>query len=78
MAHVDPRVGRSFNLVIAVLAWAVYNSCTSIVQTLIAEGTLGVTLGILVIHGTVAVMVVLLFYRRLSIFRLFEGWRKPR
>jgi lipopolysaccharide export system permease protein len=78
MAHVDPRVGRSFNLVIAVLAWAVYNSCTSIVQTLIAEGTLGVTLGILVIHGSVAVMVVLLFYRRLSIFRLFEGWRKPR
>lgn len=78
LAHVDPRVGRSVNLIVAGLIWAIYSSCTSIAQSLIAQGGIGLLAGILVIHGLTAGLVLLLFYRRLSVYRLLHSIRARR
>ena len=77
LSHVDPRVGRSFNLIVAGLIWAIYSSCTSIAQSMIAQGSIGLAAGILLIHGLTAALVLVLFYRRLSIFKLL-GSLRPR
>ncbi|CAG0974188.1 Lipopolysaccharide export system permease protein LptF [Burkholderiales bacterium] len=75
LAHVDPRVGRSFNLIVAGLIWATYSSCTSIAQSLIAQGNIGLWTGMLLVHGSTMLVVLALFYRRLSVFRLLAGLR---
>ena len=75
LSHVDPRAGRSFNLIVAGLIWTIYSSCTSIAQSLIAQGHIGLWFGVLIIHGSTAAIVLLLFYRRLSIFKLLAGFR---
>ncbi|MBI3147582.1 MAG: LPS export ABC transporter permease LptF [Betaproteobacteria bacterium] len=70
LSRVDPRVGRSFNLIVAGLIWAIYSSCTSIAQSLIAQGNINLWTGIILIHGATIVLVLVLFYRHLSIFKL--------
>jgi lipopolysaccharide export system permease protein len=70
LAHVNPRMGRSYNLFAAALMYMVYSNCLNIVQSVIAQGRLSVIAGLLIIHSIAAVVVILMFYRRLSV----SGW----
>jgi len=76
LSHTDPRLGRSFNLIVAGLIWATYSSCTSIAQSMIAQGSIGLVSGIVLIHGLAAGLVLVLFYRRLSVFKLLSSLRQ--
>jgi len=75
LAHVNPRMGRSFNLISAALLYMVYSNCLNIVQSFIAQGKLGFWAGLALPHVIAAVVVLLLFSHQLSLFGLL---RQPR
>jgi lipopolysaccharide export system permease protein len=69
LAYVNPRMGRSFNLVAAALVYMIYNNTLSVVQTRIALDRLPAIPSFVLVHLAVALVVALLFYRRLVVFR---------
>ena len=71
LAYVNPRMGRSFNLIAAAFLYMLYTNCINIVQSMIAQGTLDLWLGLLVPHVAALVIVFLLFRHQLSITGLF-------
>lgn len=72
LSFVNPRAGRSMNLVLAVLIYMVYNNVISIVQASIAQGRLGVVQGMTAIHAVMLLLLLLLFCRRLSVFSVYR------
>jgi len=71
LAYVNPRMGRSFNLIAAAFLYMLYTNCINIVQSMIAQGTLDLWLGLLVPHVAALMVVFLLFRHQLSITGLF-------
>ena len=45
LAYVNPRMGRSFNLIAAAFLYMLYSNCLNIVQSFIAQGKLGFLAG---------------------------------
>jgi lipopolysaccharide export system permease protein len=74
LSYTNPRVGRSTNLIIAVLAFAVYINLLNTVQAYVQQERLSFGVGVWVLHACVLAVVVLLFARRLFV----HGWPLPR
>ncbi len=70
LAKVNPRMGRSFNLVAAAFLYMLYSNCLNIVQSFIAQGKLDFWLGLTLPHVIAAGIVLLLFGRELRPFGL--------
>lgn len=68
LSYVNPRMGRSFNLIAAALLYLVYSNCLNIVQSFIAQGKLGFWVGLAVPHVIAALVVLLLFVHQLALF----------
>ena len=66
LAYVNPRMGRSFNLIAAAFCYLVYSNCLNIVQSFIAQGKLGFWIALVVPHVVAVLVVVLLFSRQLA------------
>jgi lipopolysaccharide export system permease protein len=75
LSHVNPRMGRSFNLLSAAFLYMLYTNCINIVQSMIVQGTIDLWLGLFLPHAVALVVVFLLFRHQLSITGLF-GWRR--
>ena len=69
LSFVNPRSGRSWNLIFAVLIYALYNNLLSIFQAYTAQGKIPGWLGLWPVHGVMIVILAVLFYRQLSGFR---------
>jgi len=67
LSFVNPRAGRSMNLILALVAYLIYNNCLSIAQAWVAQGKLHPALGLWLVHGALVVLLGALFYRRLSL-----------
>ncbi|MDP2829240.1 MAG: LPS export ABC transporter permease LptF [Sulfuricellaceae bacterium] len=67
LSSVNPRAGRSMNLMLALLAYLVYSNSLSIAQAWVAQGKLHPALGLWVVHGLLIVFLLVLFYRRMSL-----------
>jgi len=76
LSYVNPRMGRSFNLVAAAFLYMLYTNCINIVQSMIAQGTIDLWTGLLIPHAAALLVVLLLFRHQLSITGLFR--RIPR
>lgn len=76
LAYVNPRMGRSFNLITAAFLYLLYSNCLNIVQSFIAQGKLGFWTGLALPHVIAIGVVLLLFGQRLSFAGLFG--RRPR
>jgi lipopolysaccharide export system permease protein len=70
MSFVNPRAGRSVNLVFALLAFLVYQNMLSVVEARVAQGRLDFGLGVWVVHGVVLTAIVLLFAQRMTLLRV--------
>ncbi len=70
LAYTNPRVGRSLNLIVAVLVFLLYNNALSVVQAWVQQGRLSFATGVWLAHAAVAAIVVLLFVRRVYM----QGW----
>lgn len=72
LSFVNPRAGRSLNLIIAVVIYMAYNNMVGVATTWIGQGKVGVGVGLWAVHGVMLILLVVLFYKRLSVF----SWRR--
>ena len=72
LSFVNPRAGRSMNLVLALLIYMAYNNLLSITQASIAQGRFSFAFGVLGVHAAMLVILAAFFYRRLIVFSLFR------
>jgi lipopolysaccharide export system permease protein len=72
LSFVNPRAGRSMNLVLALLIYMAYSNLLSITQAQIAQSRISLPLGLLGVHAGMLLILAALFYRRLMVFSLFR------
>jgi lipopolysaccharide export system permease protein len=75
LSFVNPRAGRSMNLVLALLIYMTYSNLLSITQASIAQSRMSLAVGLIGVHAAMLVLLVLLLYRRLMVFSLFRPLR---
>jgi lipopolysaccharide export system permease protein len=75
LSFVNPRAGRSLNLVLALLIYMTYSNLLSIAQAYIAQSKISFAIGLWGVHGTMVLVLLALFYRRLAVVPL---WRRLR
>ena len=69
LAFVNPRTGRSWNLVLAVLVYALYNNLLSIFQAWTKSGRVPAWVGLWPVHVAIVLIIFVLFWRQLYGFR---------
>ena len=74
MSFVNPRAGRSVNLLFALLTYTVYSNLISVSQARVAQGKLAFSTGWWLVHAVMLVVLLVLFAQRMSLFRM--PWRK--
>jgi lipopolysaccharide export system permease protein len=71
LSFVNPRAGRSMNLVLALLVYMSYSNLLSIAQASIAQSRLHFAAS-LAVHAAMAAVLVLLFYKRIMVVPLLK------
>lgn len=74
LSFVDPRAGRSANVIMALLVYILYNNALSILQSWVVRGKLAPLIGLWPAHATVLLLFFYLFYRRLFLLPLLPRW----
>ena len=74
LSFVDPRAGRSVNLIMALLVYIVYNNMLSILESWVIRGKLTPVIGLWPAHALVVLLFIYLFYRRLFLLPLLPRW----
>lgn len=70
LAQVNPRAGRSLNLVMAILIYMIYTNTLNVAQVWVAFQRIDPAIGLWGVHGAMLVFIAAFFYRRLSVFSL--------
>ncbi|MDQ5902725.1 MAG: lipopolysaccharide export system permease protein, partial [Pseudomonadota bacterium] len=68
LSFVNPRAGRSANLILALLVYMIYSNLLSMMQAWVAQGRVSVLLGLLVVHLLMIVALPVMFARRILVF----------
>jgi lipopolysaccharide export system permease protein len=74
MSFVDPRAGRSANMIMAVLVYVIYNNLLSISQAWVQQEKIHAAIGLWPAHALVIALIVYLFYRRLFLLPLVPNF----
>ena len=74
LSYVNPRAGRSLNLIMAVVIYMFYNNMISVTNTWVARAEISPGAGMLGIHLLMFVVMLVLFYHRSSA----SAWRRFR
>lgn len=69
LSAINPRVGRSINLLVALLVYVTYSNLTSLVQAWISGEKLSFGIGAWALHAAVLALAGLLFWRRMTLPR---------
>jgi len=72
LSFVNPRAGRSMNLLLALLVYTIYNNVLSVSQAWISQGKTGILVGALGVHLVMVALLALLFVRRLTLVSFFR------
>ncbi len=72
LSFVNPRAGRSLNLMVAALVYMVYSNMLSIMQAWVAQQKVPPVVGMWSMHLIMLALVVALFHRRLAVRPLFR------
>ncbi len=75
LSFVNPRTGRSFNLIMALAIYMVYNNLMGVITALVGQSKIDPIFAFFGIHMLMAALIAALFYYRLSVFSL---WRLKR
>ena len=77
LSFVDPRSGRSGNMMMAVLVFIIYNNLISIAQAWISQGRVAGVVGLWPVHAAFLALTLYMFYRRAFQLPVFpQLWRK--
>jgi lipopolysaccharide export system permease protein len=68
LSAVNPRTGRFFNVIIAVLLYMVYNNLINIVQAWVSDTKLSLLTGVISVHVTMVLVLLVLVGHRLHWF----------
>jgi lipopolysaccharide export system permease protein len=74
LAFVNPRVGQSVNIILAVLIYVIYSNVTGLMQVWVAQGRISFALALFVTHAAVLAIAGFLFWRRMTLVRLWPAW----
>mgnify|MGYP002336046078 FL=1 len=72
LSFVNPRAGRSLNLMLALLIFMIYGNFLSIAQAWVAQQKLSPLIGLWAVHLVMLLLLLLLFGRRLAFIRIFR------
>ena len=75
LSYVNPRAGRSANILMAILIYTIYNNLISVSQSWVTFGKMSFWLAIWPVHLLMVALVALLFYRRIA-FNALQRRRK--
>ena len=67
LSFVNPRAGRSANMLLALFTYLVYNNLMTISQAWVASGRISFALGVTAVHLLMLGLLPLLFYRRIAV-----------
>ncbi len=65
LSYVEPRSGRSVNVMMALMIYVIYNNLLSIMQAWLAQGKISPSVGLWPVHLFFLLLMAYLFYRRL-------------
>jgi lipopolysaccharide export system permease protein len=65
MSHINPRAGRSTNIIFAMLVYTIYSNVIGLSEGWVTERKLSAGLSLLVVHGCMALVLVWLYWRYL-------------
>jgi lipopolysaccharide export system permease protein len=74
LSFVNPRAGRSLNMITAVVIYMFYNNMISVTNSWVAREKIGAAVGLWGIHLAMFVVMLVLFYHRSSA----SSWRRLR
>lgn len=72
LSYVNPRAGRSLNLVLAMVLYMLYSNMISVTNAWVGQGKLSPGIGLWGIHALMLLITALFFYYRMSLF----SWRR--
>lgn len=72
LSFVNPRAGRSMNLVLALLIYMIYSNLLSVIQVSIAQSKISLGVGLWAVHFCMLLLLLLMYYRRLMVFSVFR------
>ena len=75
LSFVNPRAGRSVNLLFAIFAYMVYANVLSIAQAWVSSGRIGFGIVWWVVHAGMLLVLCVLFYRRIRVGSLLGSRR---
>lgn len=75
LSFVNPRAGRSANMLLAIFIYMVYSNLLSISQAWVAQERISFALGVVGVHVLMATLLPLLFYRRIAVLSFARMWR---
>jgi len=67
LGYVNPRAGRSLNLILAIVLYMLYNNMISVSNAWVGQGKLLPGIGLVGIHTAMLAITVLMFYRRMTL-----------
>jgi lipopolysaccharide export system permease protein len=73
MSFVNPRAGRSANLLFALLTYIVYSNLLSVSQARVAQGRMDFGVGWWLVHAGMVALLVFMFAQRMQVIRLRLG-----
>jgi lipopolysaccharide export system permease protein len=73
MSFVNPRAGRSVNLLFALFTYIVYSNLLSVSQARVAQSRMEFSIGLWLVHAAMIALLVFMFARRMQVIRLRLG-----
>jgi lipopolysaccharide export system permease protein len=73
MSFVNPRAGRSVNLLFALFTYIVYSNLLSVSQARVSQGRMDFGVGVWLVHAAMIALLVFMFARRMQVIRLRLG-----
>jgi lipopolysaccharide export system permease protein len=70
LSFVNPRVGRSLNLITAIVLYMLYSNMISVTNAWVGQGKMAPGVGLWGIHALMLLITALFFYRRVTLFSL--------
>ncbi len=75
LSFVNPRAGRSANMLLALFTYVLYNNLLTISQAWVANGRLSFVVGMVTVHLFMLCLLPVLFYRRIAVLSFVRFFR---
>jgi lipopolysaccharide export system permease protein len=75
LSFVNPRAGRSINIMLAILVYMIYSNMLSIMEASLTQSRVDVVTGMWGVHAFMVLLMMAMFYHRMSVFSLWRLFR---